>query len=81
MRSWVHHRSDALTGEELEQQRVREAAVEDVRASHAVACSADTHDSILGIMPSETLPVGDQLLHARRTSMREISEPSSGQSP
>ena len=37
----AHHRADALAGEELEQQRVRDAAVEDVRPRDAAAQRLD----------------------------------------
>ncbi len=40
------HGADALTGEELEQQRVRGAAIEDVGAPHAVVHRVDTRPDL-----------------------------------
>src|SRR5437870_2976511 len=39
--SWRDHRADTFTGEELEQQRVRHATVEDVRAGDALPQRGD----------------------------------------
>ena len=61
-----HHRADALAGEELEQQRVRDAAVEDVGAGARRCAARATHDAIFGIMPSSNLPVARRAPRARR---------------
>ena len=64
------HRSDALPGEEFEQQRVREPAVEDVGPPHTVAqrrhARLELRDHAFG-----DLAVGDQLLEAVDVDARD----------
>src|SRR5262245_15007333 len=57
------HGADALTGEELEQQRVRDAAVEDVSAVDATAQRLDARDDLRDHALRD-LPVRDETLEA-----------------
>ena len=65
------HRADALTGEELEEERVRDTAVEDVGAPHAVVRRASTHDRIFGIIPSDSLPSASSALEPGNVDPRD----------
>ena len=65
-----HHGADALGGEDLEQQAVRLAAVDDVRLRHP-GLTARTHASSLGIIPAST--VVQQLLGAPTPTARRAA--------
>ena len=63
-----HHRADAVVGEELEQQDVGHAAVEDVGVADAVARRRGRTTATFGIIPPVSGAVGDQGARARRRS-------------
>ena len=62
------HRADAALGEQLEQQRVRDARVDDVR--RAPASVARSAASTLGIIPSRMTPAASSCLRVRARRAR-----------